>query len=79
MIEPLIVDNPNFVEPTAFVLDSTKENIYITQRYGLVRFNFNTSEFILVAGTNVSTGEKEKPDARDGPLLEARFGGKFIN
>ena len=76
-VKPLIWNNPSFVNPTDLVLDAAKENIYISQRFGVVKYNLNTSELTLVAGSNASvhTDRPKGYETRDGPLFAARFGG----
>lgn len=78
-VEPLIWADPRLSKPTSLVFDSAKENIYITQRFGIVKYNLNTSELVVVAGSNASdhTNRPERYETMDGSLFDARFGGMY--
>lgn len=80
-VKPLIWNNPSFVNPTDLVFDAAKENIYISQRFGVVKYNLDTSELTLVAGSNASvhTDRPKGYETRDGPLFDARFGGMYCH
>ena len=79
MVEPLISGNDNFGNPTALVFDSTKEHLFITNRFGIVKYNLETSQLLLVAGSSASrlSSRPDDYEIRDGPLFYARFGGVY--
>lgn len=70
---------PKSLHATSMVLDSTSTNLYITQRYGILKYNTATKLSSIVAGSTIGKDESFTHEgSRDGILLDARFGGTYV-